>query len=90
MNVDPLLASNNLSIHPAQSDISDLLGAKDPQFLDATIAPTYDSLISQLIVTCTPAIPGGSCTPENTAARTAQIVKAVCAATVGSAVMVVQ
>ena len=90
MNVDPLLASNNLSIHPAQSDISDLLGAKDPQFLDATIAPTYDSLISQLIVTCTPAILGGSCTPENTAARTAQIVKAVCAATVGSAVMVVQ
>ncbi len=90
MNVDPLLASNNLSIHPAQSDISDLLGAKDPQILEAGIVPTYDSLISQLIDTCTPAIPGNPCTPEDTVARTAQIVKAVCAATVGSAVMVVQ
>ena len=50
----------------------------------------YDSLITQLINTCTPVDPATTCTLENTIPRTAQIVKAVCAAAVGGAVMLVQ
>ena len=50
----------------------------------------YDSLITQLINTCTPVPPAVDCSLEDTVARTAQIVKAVCAAAAGSAVMVVQ
>jgi hypothetical protein len=91
MNVDPLDASNNLGTQPGASDITNLLGAGASQSLDtgsSTVA--YDSLITRLINTCTPALPGGPCSPEDTKARTAQIVKAVCAAATGGAVMVVQ
>lgn len=91
MNVDPLDASNNLSTQPGESDIVDLLGAGAAQNLDTgTNVVAYDSLITQLINTCTPVAPATTCSPENTNARTAQIVKAVCAAATGGAVMTVQ
>jgi len=91
INVDPLDASNNLSTQPGQSDITDLLGAGASQSLDTgSSVIAYDSLITRLINTCTPVLPGTPCSLEDTRARTAQIVKAVCAAATGGAVMVVQ
>ena len=91
MNVDPLDASNNLSTQPGESDIGDLLGAGAAQDLDTgSNVVAYDSLISKLINTCTPVLPATTCSLEDTKARTAQIVKAVCAAATGGAVMVVQ
>jgi hypothetical protein len=91
MNVDPLDASNNLSTQPGESDIADLLGAGAAQNLDTgSSVVAYDSLITRLINTCTPAVPGDPCSLEDTSARTAQIVKAVCAAATGAAVMAVQ
>jgi len=91
MNVDPLDADNNLTSQPGETDISGLLGAVAPQNLDTGLnVVAYDSLITQLINTCTPIDPATTCTLEDTPARTVQIVKAVCAATVGGAVMLVQ
>jgi hypothetical protein len=91
MNVDPLDASNNLSTQPDETDIADLLGAGTAQNLDTGLnMVAYDSLITKLINTCTPVPPATTCSLENTNARTAQIVKAVCAAATGAAVMTVQ
>ncbi len=94
MNIDPFDPTNNLTsqpnVAPNETEISDLLGAGASQNLDTGVnLVAYDSLITQLINTCTP-VPPAACTPENTQARTAQIVKAVCAAAAGGAVMVVQ
>ncbi len=88
MNVDvgnPLL--NNLTTQPDQTEISDLLGSTSPQDLDPALAgDAYDSLITQLL--------NGPCNaPEciaNSASRTQQIVKSVCAVATGGAVMLVQ
>jgi hypothetical protein len=86
MNVDPLNAGNNLSSQPGETDVRDLLGAGAAQNLDTGLnVVAYDSLITQLINTCTPVDPATTCTLENTIPRTAQIVKAVCAAAVGGA-----
>lgn len=76
MNVDPLLAANNLTTQPGQAEITALLSSPDQQFLEGR---SYDSLITQLLS-------DNVDTPE----RTEQIVKAVCAASVGGAVMLVQ
>ncbi len=88
MNVDtgnPLL--NNLTTQPDQTEISDLLGSTLQQDLDpALTGDAYDSLITQLL--------NGPCVaPEciaNSASRTRQIVKAVCAVATGGAVMLIQ
>ena len=91
MNVDPVNAGNNLTSQPDETDISGLLGAGAAQNLDTgDNIVAYDSLITQLINTCTAVDPATPCTLEDTRARTVQIVKAVCAATVGGAVMLVQ
>jgi len=88
MNVDP---GNNLTSQPDEAEIEGLLGAGGLQDLD--IGPTlvaYDSLITKLINTCTPVDPATTCSLEDTALRTEQIVKAVCASAVGGATMLVQ
>ncbi|MCP4765969.1 MAG: LamG domain-containing protein [Gammaproteobacteria bacterium] len=91
MNVDSLNAGNNLTSQPDEIDISGLLGAGTSQNLDTgDNVVAYDSLITQLINTCTPVAPATTCTLEDTPARTVQIVKAVCATAVGGAVMLVQ
>ena len=91
MNVDLSNAANNLSSQPAESDISDLLGAGASQDLDTGLnTVAYDSLITRLINTCTPVGLATTCSLEDSIPRTAQIVKAVCAAAVGGAVMLVQ
>ena len=78
MNVDQLDASNNLTSQPVETEIGDMLGSTATQNLGG-LANNYESLITELLV--------GS---ANTSARTAQIVKAVCAAATGGAVMLVQ
>jgi hypothetical protein len=81
MNVDPVdPVNNNLSSQPDETEISNLLGADTQQDLDTGLnLVAYDSLITQMLSN-----------PDNSTARTAQIVKAVCAAAVGGAVMLVQ
>lgn len=81
MNVDQALPLNDLATQPDASEIGGLLGSDSPQDLDPAIAgiTTYNSLIEQMLV--------GS---ANTSQRTGQIVKAVCAAATGAAVMLVQ
>jgi hypothetical protein len=70
-----------------------MLGSDQIQTLDAAIADTaYTSLIDQMLM-CTPPVttpPTLTCTPPNSIPRTAQIIKAVCTAAVGGAVMLVQ
>ena len=91
MNVDPADSSNNLTSQPGEGEVRDLLGAGAAQDLDVSLGgDAYDSLVTELINTCTPVPPATTCTPEDTVARTAQIVKAVCAAATGGAVMLVQ
>ena len=91
MNVDHADPTDNLTSQPDQTEIGDTLGAGSAQDLDTGLnVVAYDSLITQLINTCTPIPPALTCSLENTQARTAQIVKAVCAAATGGAVMVVQ
>ena len=94
MNVIAPLSSDNLTSQPDSVVIHDMLGSDQTQILDATIANTdYTSLIDQMLsckppkttpatTTCTP--------PISSIPRTAQIIKAVCAAAVGGAVMLVQ
>lgn len=79
--IDPILQavlSSNLDSQPDAIDISDLLGAATPQTLNSGVSTySYDSLIIKMNTT-------------SSAARTAQIVKAVCASAVGSAAMLIQ
>jgi len=80
MNVDTVTPANDLASQPDATGISDMLGANVQQTLDPGITgTTYDSLIEQMLV--------GS---ADTTQRTAQIVKAVCAAATGASVMLVQ
>jgi len=82
MNIDTLDNSNNLTSQPDETDITDLLGSAIEQHLDDPIPASgdeYDSLISEMLAT-----------GVNTTARTAQVVKAVCAVAIGGAVMLVQ
>jgi hypothetical protein len=82
MNIDTLDNSNNLTSQPDETDITDLLGSANEQHLDDPAPASgdeYDSLISEMLAT-----------GVNTTARTAQVVKAVCAVAIGGAVMLVQ
>ena len=55
MNVDQVIAANNLTSQPAETTMSDLLGSDVAQDLDGTLSgDSYDSLITELINTCTP------------------------------------
>ena len=82
MNVDSVTPAQNLSTQPDESVIRNLLGATTSQDLDAALnGDSYDSLITQMT----------SCLPGcNTTVRTEEIVKAVCAAAIGGAVMLIQ
>lgn len=77
-----------LSTQPADIEISNILGATSAQALDPGFVDTqYDSLITQMMASCPIIPPATSCDPVE---RTEQIVKAVCAAATGAAVMIVQ
>ncbi|MCP4433856.1 MAG: LamG domain-containing protein [Gammaproteobacteria bacterium] len=90
--LDPLLeaaanvyltnATDNLTTQPAESLLRDMLGATTTLDLDAALSgDSYSSLMTEM----------QSCLPGcDTTTRTAEIVKAVCAAAVGSAVMLIQ
>jgi hypothetical protein len=85
--VDVNNPGNNLATQPDQDEISNLLGSTLLQDLDPALNnDDYESLITQLL--------NGPCVaPEcvaNSASRTQQIVKAVCAVATGGAVMLVQ
>ena len=81
LNMDP--ANSNLVTQPDETEMRDLLSANGPQSLlgDSGPADDFDSLIT----TMTQCLPG--C---NTTARTREIVKASCAAVLGSAATMVQ
>jgi hypothetical protein len=80
LNIDQGNSANDLTVQPTASDIRDSLGSTAIQTLSFTGgSSTYQSLITQLVS-------GGS----NDSARTIQIAKAVCAAAVGGAVILIQ
>jgi len=90
MNVDQAAPANNLVSQPVEQDVADLLSSPLTQDLDPALSgDSYDSLISEML-SCTPIAPATTCTPIDSVARTAQIVKAVCAVATGGAVMLVQ
>jgi hypothetical protein len=91
MNVIAPLSVNNLTSQPDSEVIHDMLGSDQTQVLDVAILDTdYTSLIDQMLMCNPPAATPGACTPVNSIARTAQIIKAVCTAAIGGAVMLVQ
>ncbi len=80
MNVDQAQPLNNLTTQPGEAEITNVLGAMTQQDLDPLLTgDNYDSLITQMLAS-----------GPNDATRTRQIVKAVCAAATGAAVMIVQ
>ena len=82
LNVDSVDSTNNLTSQPDQTEIRNMLSATVTQDLDSALTgDAYESLITEMTA-C-----GGAC---DTIIRTEQIVKAVCAATVGGAVMLIQ
>ena len=91
--IDPILTAvtnspQGLTSQPADTDISDILGVISPQALDPGFIDTqYSSLITNMMGSCPIIPPATSCDPVE---RTEQIVKAVCAAATGAAVMIVQ
>ena len=79
-NVDLGNSANNLTTQATETDLRNVLGGSGAQDLDSTLTgDSYQSLITQMTA-C------GGC---NTPSRTREVVKAVCAAAVGSAVMLV-
>jgi hypothetical protein len=99
--IDPLITavlSSNLNSQPDAGEIKNLLGASSPQTLTwNTGSINYDSLISEMTRCPAPTdphfndeFPCNVTTDINTVVRTTQIVKAICAATVGSAAMLIQ
>jgi hypothetical protein len=90
MNVVAPSHANNLTSQPDSEVIHNMLGSDQIQVLDGDIADSdYTSLIDQMLM-CKPAPETTTCTPVNSNPRTAQIIKAVCAAAIGGAVMLVQ
>ena len=82
MNVDQGAPMKDLTTQPDETAIGDMLGSFDQQHLDDPDPATgdeYDSLITHLLST-----------GANDTLRTRQVVKAVCAAVTGGAVMLVQ
>jgi len=90
--------STDLDTQPDQTETTNLLGANTPQTLDSGSGTySFDSLITEM--TKCPVdgdphfnedFPCNPVTDINTVARTAEIVKAICAAAVGSAAMLIQ
>ena len=82
-NIDVPTGTGNLTIQPDETTIKGMVGGSTPQSLvnarDNNSAGSYESLITTMVAS------GG-----NTIPRTEQIVKATCAAVVGSAVMLIQ
>ena len=83
LNVDLVSPINNLTTQPDVGEMSNLLGANGPQSLLGDSGPADD--YNSLITTMTQCLPG--C---DTTARTREIVKASCAAVLGSAASMVQ
>ncbi len=82
MNLDVVTPANNLSTQPNETVIKDLLGSASTQDLDAALnGDSYSSLITTMLQ-C-----GNAC---DTVKRTEDIVIATCAATLGSAMMLIQ
>ncbi len=82
MNIDLPTGTKNLLTQPVESEIRNSIASAATQDLDPSL--TGDSY-SSLLTSMTQCLPG--C---NTQARTEEIVKAMCAATVGSAIMILQ
>ena len=82
LNVDPV--NGNLATQPDEGETRDLLGANGPQDLLGLVGDSSDDFNS-LIDTMTQCLPG--C---DTTTRTREIVKASCAAVLGSAATMVQ
>jgi len=82
MNLDIATPANNLATQPDNAEVKDLLGSTATQDLDAGLTgDSYESLISTM-TQC-----GGAC---DTAKRTEEIAIATCAATLGSAMILIQ
>lgn len=85
-NVDVTDGSKNLQTQPDETEIRDMLGSGTTQNLDSVlVGDDYESLITSM--TQCAIGPSPTC---NTTTRTEEIVKAVCAATLGSASMLIQ
>lgn len=95
--LDELLLTD-LNSQPDQTEVADSLGAATSQTLTSgTNSYAYDSLITEMSRCPIPGdphynedFPCNTSTDINTTARTAEIVKALCAAAVGSAAMLIQ
>jgi len=80
--LDDSNATNTLSTEPSKADIDAVLGTPGSQNLDTGVnVVAYDNLVTTML----------SCAPTcNTATRTEEIVKAMCAATLGSSLTIIQ
>ncbi len=80
--LDDTNATNNLSAEPSKTDIEAVLGTPGSQNLDTgDNIVAYNNLLTTML----------SCAPTcNTTGRTAEIVKAMCAATLGSSLTIIQ
>ena len=102
MNVDLVDATNNIGSQPNETAIRDMLSSNSAQALGDGYTNTFESLIDCMtrcergLTECPIYVPTGdtaACTggeTQNTTTRTRQVVKAACAATLGSAVMLIQ
>ena len=99
--IDPIIDAlllTDLDSQPDRAEVADLLGADSEQTLTTAIGSYgYDSLITQMSQCPQPGdahynedFPCDPLTDIQTVERTAQIVKAICAAAVGSAAMLIQ
>ncbi|RDH83114.1 MAG: ATPase [endosymbiont of Galathealinum brachiosum] len=84
MNLDLVTPANNLATQPTDAEIKDLLGSTATQDLQDKLADASDDYQS-LITTMTQC--AGAC---DTIGRTEEIVIATCAATLGSALVILQ
>ncbi len=81
MNLDLTTPANNLATQPDETEVRDMLGSTATQDLDAGLSgDSYESLITGML----------QCTGCDTTKRTEDIVIATCAATLGSALTVIQ
>lgn len=102
MNVDLADSTNNIGSQPDETAIRDMLSSNSAQALGDGYSNTFDSLIDCMtrcergMTECPIYVPTNdtaACTggeTQNTTTRTRQVVKAACAATLGSAVMLIQ
>ncbi len=94
LTTQPNAAEVNLTTQPNAAEVRAMFGAETKQDLGVVvgIADEYDSLISQMLGCRLRPLPAPQtcAAAPNDSDRTKQIVKAVCAAAVGSAAMLVQ